>query len=106
MLTYAIPRIDEKEVAARVAELERKFAPDVVRIRYTIQNDYSGDPAIYFRVLLTDEASTPPGLYRLAQTIDDTVWDELDPLNRWGRIPYVWYRSQSEQSQLREAAWD
>lgn len=106
MLTYALPRVDEKEVAARVAELERKFAPDVVRIRYTIQNDYSGDPAIYFRVLLTDEASRPPGLYKLTRKIDDTIWDEVDSLNRWGRFPYVWYRSVSEQADLREAIWE
>jgi hypothetical protein len=41
----------------QVDRIERKLVPDVVRIRFTEAQDWSGDPAIYFRVTLSDEAS-------------------------------------------------
>ena len=34
----------------------RELAPDVVRIRMNVTRDWTDDPAIYFRVILSDEA--------------------------------------------------
>lgn len=36
--------------------------PGVVKWRYTLENDWSGDPAIFFWVIVTDEASKPQNL--------------------------------------------
>jgi hypothetical protein len=33
-----------------------------VKWRYTLENDWSGDPAIFFWVIVTDEASEPRNL--------------------------------------------
>ncbi len=41
----------------QVDRIAHDLAPDVVRIRLNIAQDWSGDPAIYFRVILSDEAS-------------------------------------------------
>ena len=46
----------ETEIAEAVAEVERSLTPDVVHIRYEIGTDWSGDWAVFFRVLLSDEA--------------------------------------------------
>jgi hypothetical protein len=35
---------------------ERNLAPDVIRTRYEIDEDWSGQWAIFFRIVLTDEA--------------------------------------------------
>ncbi|MBM3737370.1 MAG: hypothetical protein FJW39_16435 [Acidobacteria bacterium] len=104
MLT--VIKVDEKAVAATVAELERRFAPDVVRIRYTLKNDWSGDPAIYFRVLLTDDAAREERLYTVAGAIRKVIWWEVDTLKNWDVMSYISFRSVSEQKQMRDAEWD
>lgn len=40
--------LDEK-----VESTARKFASDVVRIRYKVSEDWAGDPAICFKVVLS-----------------------------------------------------
>jgi hypothetical protein len=40
-----------------VPDIARLLAPDVQHIRYDIAQDWSGDWAIFFRVVLSDEAS-------------------------------------------------
>jgi len=47
----------QSEIRAAIDEVERNLAPDVVRIRYDIGEDWSGQWAIFFRIVLTDEAA-------------------------------------------------
>jgi hypothetical protein len=47
----------QPQINAAVSEVVRLLTPDVVHIRYDIGQDWSGDWAIFFRVLLSDEAS-------------------------------------------------
>lgn len=45
------------KINAAVSEVVRLMAPDVERIRYEVCQDWSDDWAIFFRVVLSDEAS-------------------------------------------------
>ena len=54
-----------RESKPAINEVERCLAPDVVRIRYDIGEDWSGQWAIFFRVVLTDEAARRHGETRL-----------------------------------------
>jgi len=65
---------------------------------------WSGDWAVYFRVLLSDEASIPPGLHEIAQTLEREMADRLDFLEL-GLFDYFHYRSQSEQNKIKEKIW-
>ncbi|MGO4884011.1 MAG: hypothetical protein ACLP59_24785 [Bryobacteraceae bacterium] len=91
------------EIDRVVAEVERLLAPDVVHIRYDIERDWAGDWAIFFRVLLSDEASKQ----RLREVATNVVWRLADRLDfpALGVFPYHNFRSASEQAVLREEAW-
>jgi len=91
------------EINAAVSEVKRLLAPDVVQIRYNIGRDWSGDWAIFFRVLLSDEASKT----RLRAVATQVVWRLSDLLDfpSMGLLPYHNFRSVSEQDVLREEAW-
>lgn len=93
----------QAEIAAAVAEVERLLAPDVVHIRYEIGTDWSGDWAIFFRVVLSDEASK----HRLRDLATQVVWGLAGRLDfpALGLFPYHNFRSESEQAVLREEAW-
>jgi hypothetical protein len=46
-----------KDIDQRLQETAMKFSGEVVAIRYSFGHDWNGDPAIFFRVLLSDAAS-------------------------------------------------
>ena len=100
-LPIAVQR--EPEIDAAVAEVAARLAPDVIHIRYEIGQDWSGQWAIFFRVLLSDEASKK----RLREVATKVVWRLADRLDfpALELFPYHNFRSESEQAALREEAW-
>ena len=93
----------QPEINAAVSEVVRLLAPDVVHIRYDIGRDWSGDGAIFFRILLSDEA-TRTRLRAVTTEVVDLLAERLD-FSSMGLFAYHNFRSQSEQSVLREEAW-
>jgi len=98
--------VNEREIASAVRKAANSLAPDVVRIRYTLKEDSTGVPAIFFRVLLTDEASKEPQLYETAQRIESKILKIVKPDEKFGLEAYFNFRSAAEQAELREAAWE
>ena len=78
------------------------FPPGVVNLRYTLDNDWSGDPAIFFWITLSDEAAQRTNLPKTTRRIMDVITERLDPAGQWGLIPYFNFRSQSEQTKLKD----
>jgi len=74
----------------------------IVNWRYTIGEDWSGEPAIFFWVTLSDEASKRRNLSDATKQIVDLVKQRVDPFGQWDLIPYFSFRSQSEQAVLQE----
>jgi hypothetical protein len=69
-----------------------------------IGQDWSGDWAIFFRVVLSDEASNAPRLHEVAREVVQQLADRLD-FSSMGLFAYHNFRSVSEQAVLREEAW-
>ena len=87
-----------------VDRVARELAPDVVRIRFNVAQDWSKHPAMYFRVILSDEASRPERLADVTSKVSGRLFDELGLANL-DHIPYFKFRNQSEQAKLQEKAW-
>jgi len=100
-LPSAVTKQDEIEAA--IARVQESIGPDVVRIRYEIGEDWSGDWAIFFRIVLTDDAARN----RLGEVADKVVWglDQQLDFPGMGVFPYHNFRSVSEQAMLQEPAW-
>jgi len=77
---------------------------DVVRIRYELGEDWKGDEALFFRVVLKDSVSDHAHLREVARRVADTVFREIRP-DRLGLEAYYNFRSESEQSVLKEKEW-
>lgn len=102
------PRVQEEQLSQRLASslqsVERKLRPDVVRIRYSFGDDWSGDPAIFFRVVLSDTASGRADLASFTGEIGTRIYDELNLADLDYR-PYFNFRGESEQSRLKDPEW-
>ena len=93
----------QREIEDKVRTLAKRLRPDVVNINYNIAQDWSGDWAIFFRVLLSDEASTKR-LREVSTNVVGRISETLD-FPALGVFPYFDFRSQSEQAVLQQAAW-
>lgn len=78
--------------------------PDVVHVRYDIGEDWTGERAIFFRVLLTDYASDRKRLPDVTHRVSRKISEEVQP-DSFGLQPYFNFRSKSEQESLNEPAW-
>jgi|SRR5580700_10054179 hypothetical protein len=93
----------QAEIEAQVRTVEATLRPDVLRIRYDISEDWSGQWAIFFRIVLSDDAAK----HRLRDVATNVVWRLAERLDfpSLGVFPYHNFRSESEQAVLREEAW-
>jgi hypothetical protein len=94
----------QPQINAAVSEVVGLLSPDVVHIRYDIAQDWSGDWAVFFRVVLSDEASRPPRLREIAAEVVARLAERLD-FSSMGLLSYHNFRNVSEQAALREEAW-
>ena len=91
------------EIDAAIKCVLQTVGSDVVRIRYDIGEDWTGQWAIFFRVVLVDEAAK----HHLRDIATSIVWGlarEID-FHAMGVLPYHNFRSESEQAALQEPAW-
>jgi len=94
------------ELVKRFNQLAHVVIPGVEKWRYTFENDWSGDPGIFFWVTLTDEASRPQNLQRAKTAFIGTINRHVDLAGEWGLIPYFNFRSHSEQSKLKDEVYE
>ena len=97
--------INPAQIAKALRRAERALAPDVVRIRYTLRDDSTGDPSIYFKVVITDKAASQESkLGEITRRIINTVRDKVKPED-FGLNSYFNFRSLSEHKELNDPAW-
>jgi hypothetical protein len=102
--TYLSPQ-QLKDFAQRVDEVARKFPAEVVRIRHSFSRDWDGDPAIYFKILFTDEALRRRP--QLANVVRNALIKDLALYESEYSfyIPYFNFRTVSEQERLNDPQW-
>lgn len=102
-----IPRgvAEQSQLAEAIAEVQQMLGQDVVRLRYDIRDNWSGEPALFFKIILTDAASRRDRLHEVTSRIKALLEERLDPRNKWDLIPYYNFRTEAEQDMLKEPAW-
>jgi hypothetical protein len=95
----------QAELDKAINDLKPTLGPDVMSLRYALGEDWSGEPAIFFRIVLSDRASRRDQLQNATTQIENAIMQRLEPLQQWGVLPYFSYRSQSEQAVRQEEAW-
>ncbi len=96
--------VSEQEIESGVRRAEQALAPKVVRIRYNLGSDWTGDPSVFFRIVLSDEVAKKTKLNQIAQTVTLALMREVKA-EELGLHSYFNFRSRSEQERLNEPAW-
>jgi len=97
--------INAAQLESAIKKAIRKLGKDVVRVNYSVGTDWADDPAIYFRVVLTDAASRDDKLLATANRVEAILSDDLRPYENWGLLPYFNFRRNSEQRERNDPEW-
>ena len=92
-----VPRglVDQDKIRAGVRRAERALTPDVRRIMYSFAVNWQGEQSLFFRIVISDTASTPKRLRQTTQRIIAKVAREIKA-EELGLQTYFNFRSMSE----------
>jgi len=94
--------IDQAQLTEAVEKAARRLGPEVVRLRHSVGSNTSGDPSLFFRIVLADWAVDKETIADVTGKIVSTLFDEIRPYENWGLAPYFSFRGNSEVSTERE----
>jgi hypothetical protein len=82
---------------AAVARAAVTLQPHVVAVTPTLGNDWNGESAVFFEIVLADGVARAQ-LVPLTRQISQTIVQQVQPLEEWGVLPYFNFLTQSEQA--------
>ena len=94
----------EAQIEPGVRRAVRALAPDVVRIRYSLDEDWTGDPSVFFRMVLSGDAPRKKRLGDIAQGVKAVIREEVRP-DDLGLYAYFNFPTLAEQSDLKDPKW-
>lgn len=97
--------VHQSQLYSEIKRVIEKFGPDVVHAAYSLGEDSTGDPSIFFRIVLTEAAAREENLMVVTGRIASLIFDELQPVENWGLYPYFYYRSLSEWHRSKDPEW-
>jgi hypothetical protein len=99
--------VHQTQLANEIAKAIRKLRKEkeTVRVNYSLGTDSTGEPSIFFRIVLTDAASREDKLAEVTGRIATILFDEIRPHENWGLLPYFSFRSKSEQEKRNDPEW-
>jgi hypothetical protein len=84
--------VNQEQLGEAVSEVVKLLDTREVRqVRFTLGPDPYGDPSIFFAILLTPYAAHASRLAGITKRVTTTLFDELQPYNRWGLQSYFNY---------------
>jgi hypothetical protein len=77
----------------------------VLSVTPNLGTDWNGESAVFFQVILADNAVPRRQLLAFTRQISQTIIQQIRPLEEWGVIPYFNFLTASEQARMKEPAW-
>jgi hypothetical protein len=97
--------VHQTQIDNKIAKAIRRLPTDAVHVNYSLGTDSTGEPSIFFRIVLTDAASKEDQLTQVTDRIAMILFDGVRPHENWGLLPYFSFRSQSEQEERNDPEW-
>ena len=96
--------VHQAQLNEAVTQAKSTLDPSEVRdVRFTVGRDAGGEPAIFFGILLTLQASRPARIGEVTGRVATTLFDQLQPYNNWGLQPY--FNFTSDPVNFQNPAW-
>ncbi|HVW84009.1 MAG TPA: hypothetical protein VHB50_04995 [Bryobacteraceae bacterium] len=90
------------QLESAIEKAKAKLGPEAVGLSYRLDADSTGEPSIFFRIILAESATTENTLAEVTGRIATTLFDEIRPYENWGLHPYFNFGLRPEQHARRE----
>jgi hypothetical protein len=97
--------VHQGQLAGDIKSAIPRLGPEVVHVSYSVGPDSTGDPSLFFRIVLQDSAIREDTIADLTANIATVLFDSVRPIENWGLRPYFNFRSKSEQDRRRDPEW-
>jgi hypothetical protein len=97
--------VNQAQLRDLIAEARQQLGPEVEHVAYSLGPDSTGEPSLFFRILLSDAYIREDTIADLTGRIATALFDAIRPIEDWGLRPYFNFRSKSEQDHRRDPAW-
>jgi hypothetical protein len=101
MFTLSTPAQQEIDSIVDTAKADLPF---VRSIFWECAQDWSGDWALFFRIVLSDAAVRSRNRHKMTDQVRQNLIEKVKPQER-GFLAYFSFRGQSEQKALQEDVW-
>ena len=92
----------QAQFRAIVNRAAQQLRPDVIDLTFTLGNDWSGEPAVFFMIILSNAASQRDQLLSTTSRVSNSIVQFVQPLEQWGVLPYFNFRSEAEQEKINQ----
>lgn len=108
------PRDDEGVYIARAIAHQTQFfeaiarvplPPQALSVTTTLGDDWNGDSAVFFQVILADNSVPRPQLLAFTKQISRAIVQAIRPLEERGVVPYFDFLTESERARMKEPTW-
>jgi hypothetical protein len=72
----------------------------VISVNPTLGNDWNGEPAVYFQIIIADNSVPRSHLLAFTKEISQSIVHQLRPLEEWGLLPYFNFLTQSDAARM------
>jgi len=97
--------VNRAQLGDIIAEVAQHLGPEVVHVAYRLGPDSTGEPSLFFRILLADAYIREETIADLTRRISAALFDATRPLDNWGLRPYFNFRSKSDQDRRGDPDW-
>lgn len=94
--------VQQTEFQSAVQQAAKLLGPHVVDVSWTLGNDWSGEPAVFFMVILSNAGSRRDQLLGTTSQVSNAITQMVQPFEQWGVLPYFNFRSESEQAKINQ----
>jgi hypothetical protein len=96
--------VDQEKLEEAVSAVAKLLdTREVRRIRFTLGPNVHGEPSIFFAILLTPYATNDSRFADVTGRVTTTLFDELQPFNRWGLQSY--FNFTANPSHFKDPRW-
>ena len=104
-MNVATGYVNQAQLGDIIAQAAKHLGPEVVHVAYSLGPDSTGEPSLFFRILLDDAYIREDTIADLTRRIATTLFDCIRPVENWGLRPYFNFRSKSEQERSQDPEW-
>jgi hypothetical protein len=95
--------VEQAQFRSAIARVQ--LPPQVVSVTPVLGKDWGGEPSVFFKVIIADDAVPRSELLALTKSISHAIVHRIRPLEEWGVLPYFDFLTQSDAARIPEPSW-